>query len=326
MAKLSEKYVAGFLDADGSVSVVWQYPGKPECQPYLRISFSQETVQDGMLFLIQQEFGGVFRSKAGRSQTELVLNSSYAAKCLNRIRKHLVLKRHYADVCVEMVAGGYKRYSTVAEAKAYLKVQRRVPSLPIPNFPPRKWLAGYFDGDGCVYALSKGPYGKASVSARITAADYDREGIDLLQKVYGGNITKNVKSEHAYMWELYMVPSKAKEFLGYFSKYLIKKRDQADFILACAEMGHYRDGKSISEVVKRLKAHPHRLSDPAVDVTALVATVKDLPPVWSPKTGHLACVECGTTKVSCAGQGRCQNCYARAVRLRKRQSEQPNAV
>ena len=66
-------------------------------------------------------------------------------------------------------------------------------------------------------------------------------------------------------------------FRSYFAAELIIKQDQARFLLGCAEMGHFRDGKSIKSALKQLKAQPHRLSEPKADVPALLATVQDPP-------------------------------------------------
>lgn len=252
---LSEKYIAGFLDSDGSVSAVFHGDGHT---PQLHLGFSQKTDQDKVLYLIRDVIGGVIDQVIikGVSYSRLVLWSSKAEMALNRIRKYLVIKRHYANVVLDMVS---RKTVDVEAAKKYLKEQRRIKSLPLPNFPSRKWLAGYIDGDGCFSVNHLSKSGKAYPIFVIASTDYDSEGIEVIQKAFGGGIYTNDK--HIVSYRLHLAPSKAKQFIGLFVKYLIVKQDQAQLILRYAIMGHYRDGKFMKEQLKYLKAHGHRLNE-----------------------------------------------------------------
>jgi hypothetical protein len=283
MAMLSEKYIAGFFDADGCVSMV--FPNKAG-NPRIQLGFAQKTSQDKVIHLIQEVIGGSLSVYAvkGTEYTHLTLGREKSIAALNRIRKHLVVKRHYADVCLEMMERPITDWDA---AKAYLKEQRKVRSLPLPNFPSRQWLAGYLDGDGCFSAMRRpGPTNVVCWPlVHVACSNFDTEGIDIVQKNFGGQI-HDMRNGRCKQWTLYMQPSKAKEFLGYFSKHLIIKREQALFILGCAEqMGHFRDGKGIASALKHLKTQPHRLNDPEPDVSALLATIQDLPPQRGQWTG-----------------------------------------
>jgi hypothetical protein len=195
---------------------------------------------------------------------------------LNRIKNFSVLKRRYIEVCLDMRSRVVDR-SQVDLLRAYMKAQRKIKSYPIPTFPPRKWLAGYFDGDGCLSASvhKNSKHGGAAVVVNIPAENCYEGGIELIHKAYGGSIKQ--MRENVKQWYLSVPASKAKEFFGYFGKYSIVKKSQIEFILKCAEMGHFRDGKSIVASLKHLKAHPHRLSEPKPDVNTLVQSVKDVP-------------------------------------------------
>lgn len=278
MGKLSDKYIAGFLDADGCIAVHWK-AGK--YKPLLKVSFSQATPQDEVIEMIQKEQGGRLRYKEvkGRFYTELVLAGATAEKLLNRIKKHLVIKRHYANAVLSVIEKR-KPLEDLEATKAWVKGQRRVKSLPLPNFPPRKWLAGYFDGDGAIWSsVPKGRFGGyAKVFVGISCAGYDSEGIETIRSAFGGDIKPHTQGNGSVLsWSLFLIPSRAKVFFGYFGKHLVVKKDQADFILACARMGNYRDGEPIHQGLRHLKAHPHRLSEPGADVATLVGTVAQVP-------------------------------------------------
>lgn len=271
MSKLSEKYVAGFFDADGTVCLQFNGRGRPT----LYVGFSQKTSKDEVLKRIQEEFGGSFGVVKinGGLYSHLTFCSKNAGKLLNRVHKHLVIKRHYASVCMETAE---KKVIDSLEVKKYLKSQRRQRSYPVPKHPTRKWLAGYFDGDGCLSVTDiMRPFGQAHIIAHIACSDYDTEGIDCIKNYFGGAI-HNMCDGRCRQWALSLSdPSKAKEFLGYFGKHCIVKRDQVLFVLGCAEMGHYRDGKSIKAALKQLKAQEQRLSESGV--AQMVSTIKDLP-------------------------------------------------
>jgi len=272
---LSDKYIAGFIDADGCIAIQWK---KGLYRPLLQVSASQATLQDEVLHLIQKRHGGAMRVKTikGASYSELVLTGSTAEKLLNRIKNELVLKRHYAHAVLSVIE---KREppSDLLVTKKWLKDQRKVKSLPIPNFPPRKWLAGYFDGDGSIWTIYRKKGKHVQVAAGIACSHYDVEGIEVIHKAFGGKISPHSQSKNnVQQWIVSLSPSKAISFLEYFIRHLIVKRDQADFILACARMGNFRDGKTIHETLKKLKSHPHRLSEPRVDIQTLVSNVEKI--------------------------------------------------
>lgn len=270
MPKLSEKYIAGFLDADGYMGL--QFRG---IKPTLILGFSQKSSKDDVLNRIQSEIGGSKRVKIinGASYSDLTLCSKSAKKALNRIKKYLVIKRNYAHACLDVAE---KKIVDKQDAIKNLKFQRLQKSYPLPNFPTRKWLAGYFDGDGCLSVMNtRKPFGQAHIVVHIASSNFDTEGIEILHKSFGGAI-HGMRNGRCKQWVLSLdSPSKAKEFLGYFGKHSIVKRDQILFVLGCAEMGHYRDGKNIKSVLKQLKSQEQRLSESGV--AKLIGTIKDLP-------------------------------------------------
>lgn len=271
MAKLGDKYIAGFFDADGTVGLIFP----PGCQrPQIRMAFSQKTSSGRVIELIQKEIGGTVKINtiSGDEYSSLTLYGQSAKNALNRIKKHLVLKRHYVNVCLDLAN---QIVVDVSAAKAYLKEQRKARCLPLPNFPSRRWLAGYFDGDGCLAVGWRGENRAASVLLRVASSDFDTEGLEIIQKAFGGRI-HDMRNGRCRQYVLNMPPSKAVQVLEYFAKHLVVKKAQAEFILGCAAMGHFRDGERIKAAMKQLKAHDHRLSEPSVQ--ALLESIRDLPP------------------------------------------------
>jgi len=312
MRVVSDKYIAGFLDADGSVEL--------SLTKHLRLGFYQKTSNDGVIYLIHKALGvGTITERSGKTRgittyvTRLIITGQKAVDTLCRLKPYLVTKRIKANRLL-CEAGFTERVGT--------------DSLPV--HPSRSWLAGYFDGDGCLYAQLN-PHGhSASIKVSIDSNTDETDGLELVHKAFGGRIeTRGIKN---IRWTLGLDASKAKQFLSYISPRLLNKREQAYFVLACADMGNFRDGETISNILKVLKTHPHRLNDlgSEVDISEYVKQVKNidrntanLPYNYS----HLeVCRECGEKKVYALFL--CRNCYQRNLyHLRvKRQSEQIYAI
>lgn len=281
MGKLSDKYVAGFFDADGTVGVVYQ----ADCRtPQLRVAFSQKTSQDEVLALIREEYAGCLSYDIvnGVSYTKLSYSGNrQCSQLLNRIKPHCVLKRQYIEVCLDVCARQLEK-DEIERVKAYLKIQRKQRCLPIPKHPTRKWLAGYLDGDGCLNVTTIGRYETGKAILHIAASDFDTEGIELIQKQFGGAIHDMCEGRVKQL-VVQLPASKAIELLTPIVPHMIVKKTQAELLLGCAAMGHYRDGRNIKAAMKHLKAHPHRLSEPKPNVAALLRDVRNLPP--TPKGG-----------------------------------------
>lgn len=302
---LSEKYLAGFLDADGCIYIQWLKEG---WKPQLRINFTQKKEQDKVIEMIHEEYGGYLKNTTvkGIDYTGLDFCGKTADMLLSRIKKHLVVKRRYADICL-----GFSREKAfnIPELKKRLKDERKIQSLPLPNFPSRKWLAGYLDGDGCISTQGFSKMGTPKLVLHIACSNYDSEGIELIHKAFGGGIN-DMCEKRCKQLRITLHPSKAKEIFGPIVKYMVTKQTQAQFILGCAEMGHYRDGESIKSALKQLKASPHRLNEPEADVKALMASIKDIQRPWS-SDGYAACIKCGSSKARYMGNGICLSCWPR---------------
>lgn len=316
MARLSEKYIAGFLDSDGSIGIAYRYIGKSgdssQMRTHATLSFTQLTRRDDVLFRIKEVIGGTIVYNESRQATTLKLLGKNAEMAIARIQKHLVIKRHYAAVVLDIVGNIVDR----KETSIHLKAERKRKSLPLPNYPSRKWMAGYLDGDGCLGVRVPKNRTSAQITLEACSSDYDSEGIELIQKAFGGSISNVGRGITSYT--LTMPPSKAIQVLGHWGKYAIIKKHQADFILSCAKMGHYRDGKSIRASLKQLKAQPHRLSEPGL-IKDLLETVQDKETEAEKSRQKWAAGGCGCSAPHYC-HGLCRKCYDKQ-RWAKRQSE-----
>lgn len=297
MKVLSDKYIAGFLDADGWIGI--------NKRNQLCMEFIQKTANDGVIDFIHQMLGGSRLTRVSKrrgticSAARLVIAGKRAIGLLNRLHKHLVVKAQLAE---DLLAAKEARVATAVSPK---------------NHPSRKWLAGYFDGDGMVSACMNSSQ-SAHLRVSITANKNQSAGLELVQKAFGGNI--RIKNNTA-RWEHHCDSAKIKQFLGYFSKHSLVKREQIYFALGCAAMGHFRDGATIVHTLKTMKTHPHRLNDLAasVDISSELANVRDLPrkPGQWYRFGK-KCEHCGHSKLY--AQGLCNPCYQKQNYWQKRQS------
>jgi hypothetical protein len=280
---LSEKYLAGVIDADGSFGVRFFRRKEGDFRPACFFEVSQSPKANQMLYALQESFGGTVSARVkgttgfgGEQASSWSVPHTQGKKLLARIEKFLVVKRarvsiylKYLDTVQRVPADRLALHQQ--QLRTALTVQH-----PLPNYPSRKWLAGYFDGDGC-FASRVTRAGRSYLSARVTAHKDADAGVRLLHKAFGGAVNYS-KGEHLPCWVLHMPPSKAKQFVGFFAKHLIVKRAQAYFVLGCAEGGNYRDGHTIHSILRQLKAQGQRLNDTGADVSTLLEQVRfDVP-------------------------------------------------
>lgn len=266
---VNEKYLAGFLDADGHLSVRARKGARPD----LDASFAQRAEYRDILEYAQSLFGGVIREKFDGQHCELQMRSGPARKAMERLKKYMVLKRHHAEQFLELVDGSTVLHTNeeVKQVREIVKSIRRQGAQVTPNYPARKWLAGYIDGDGSFTVKVCNKTGYAYPKLTIMAAPNYTVGIELIQKCFGGVIAQH-GNNFLYTLQLSQ-PSKTKEFLGFFAKHSHVKQGQVYFLLGCAKNGHFRDGATIREAVKTLNAQQHRLSDPTSHARELLSTV-----------------------------------------------------
>jgi hypothetical protein len=257
---LSEKYMAGFIDADGCLGVRCRIGARPD----LIFEIAQhEKFAFVTLKPMMDEFGGQVRTVLEKYKS-LSMRCGPARKLFERLAKYMVIKHDIALQYMDFVD-----HAEVIDNKQQLDLYRNIVkeirkkgrTSPVPNYPSRKWLAGYFDGDGSFSASVKGDRSYSYPVAEILSAPHYSSGIELIQKAFGGVIYTG--KDGSKTWKLALTdPSKCIFFLDFFAKHLVEKKAQAYFLLGCAHGGNFRDGKNIREKMLTLHAQQHRLSNP----------------------------------------------------------------
>lgn len=266
---MNEKYLAGFFDADGHISVRARKGARPD----LEFSLAQRVEYRAPLDYAQMLFGGVIRERYDGRHLELQLRSGPARKAMERLKKYMVLKRHHAEDMLKLVDDSEVLHTDeeVQQVRQRVKAIRQAGAQKVPNFPSRKWLAGYVDGDGSFNVKVCKKTGYAYPTLSILAATNYTVGVQIIKNSFGGK-TCQLGENTQYSIQLSQ-PSKAASLLEYFAKHLYIKKAQAYFLLGCAKSGNFRDGETIRQAIKTLNAQQHRLSDPTSEAERLVKTV-----------------------------------------------------
>jgi hypothetical protein len=183
----TEEYLAGFVDADGCLSI----RARTGATPDLEFSISQKTSRADVLRYAQGLFGGIIRSKVNGAHSELCLRSGHARNAIDRLKSHLVLKRGHAEMFLDVVDRGYvlkTRYDVMA-IRQRVKQIRKCAAIPrLTSCLSEKWLAGYIDGDGSFSVKVCKKTGYAYPALRILAARNYFGGVNLLPERLGGRL------------------------------------------------------------------------------------------------------------------------------------------
>jgi hypothetical protein len=281
--RLSDRYIAGRIDADGCISVV-------EENGRLRTDLSLSSNDyDALLWIVHSLtppsapfLWGGFHQKSmapiamadGRMLTarfqvwEWRVAGTRAIACLMRLHNYFVAQKAKAALAMALHREPATRMIEWRGANFLAEP---------PKHPTRPWTAGFIDGNGSFTCQKLSRSAVAMIT--VAAPPWKLPALELLNKQYGGGIYKNHNSE-SYSWKLGLAPSKIRAFLDGdgIAKHLITKRPQAYFLLGCAAMGHLRDGETIAASMRALNSRPHRLSEmDAGLVTDLLKQVRDLP-------------------------------------------------
>jgi hypothetical protein len=206
------------------------------------------------------------------------MRGNEARRIAERLSPYLVLKQHHVRAFIELVdaADILRTRGMIFDVREKVKAIRAEGAIHQPNFPSRKWMAGYVDGDGSFNVKVCAKTGYAYPSLSILAAKNYLVGITLLQRAFGGRIV--AIGENA-SWQLSLSqPSKIQQVLEFCAQHLYRKKAQAYFLLGCATNGNLRDGEAINRAIKTLNVQQQRLNDPTAEATKLLQGIRfDIP-------------------------------------------------
>ena len=267
------KYMAGFIDADGFLSLRTRIGARPD----MAVEVAQRAKYADVIYRYKTSFGGHIREGCIRGGYYV----SYAARgcianmLIDCLSPHFICKHKFANSLVRLAqeSSVLHREKDVEAVRKSLDALRHRPPGPDGNLSiSGGWLAGYFDGDGSFTIKVCKKTGYAYPVAAILSAPQYCCGIRTLRGAFGGAICRTGGN---ILWQLQLSkPSNAQNFLRYFIEYLVIKRAQAQFLLGCATAGNFRDGSAIRNAIMTLNSSQEKSSNPDNEAAALLNKIR----------------------------------------------------
>lgn len=210
------KYLAGLLDADGSLSFAFKHDqnrvGRYFVRLRLGLTASDAVDHNGFVESLPELTGMGSVSRYGKSNQFAAWNVTKRTDLetfIPRLTKHMCIKaKHWTwllnmwrDLRSEGKTVSVEERNVLSEAS---KESRRNNSGPLKpkNHPTWCWLAGYLDGDGCYryknYSNDRRKQWAMSVSA--VAHVNDICVLEFLHKSFGGRIEGQGQSDNVKIW------------------------------------------------------------------------------------------------------------------------------
>lgn len=241
---MNERYIAGFTDADGSISI---QAHKSKVDGLFTISPLLQWSQREDRRVILDLLPGKTRKKA-EGQYITSITGKEATAYLDRIRRHLVVKRSEADFMLPLCGTRVTEPELKALKKA-LKATRRGICEHGKVTHSNPWAAGYFDGDGCIYSRlrEKGNSYWLETTINVSSWVYQPEGIELLHKAWGGKIRRQDNTVNLWVT---VTPHNVQSILHPLSRYAILKKAQIELVRDRYQtLRHNRKGSSKADLI-----------------------------------------------------------------------------
>ncbi len=259
------KYLAGLLDADGSLSFAFKAdqnnPGRYFVGLMLHLASSKAVDKVGFVQTLPSltGMGGVYiTGKDDQFISWKISKRADLEMILPRLVKHMVIKaRHWQwllDTWREYRVAYGDRWcdnaTRIQLQEASKESRKNVGPLKPKNHPTWAWTAGYLDGDG-TYSYRKyivNGYTQWSIAVSAVAHVNDMSVLDFLLKAFGGSIVGQGQSENVKVWRRslgYQHRSFAERFLPNLAKHSRLKRHKIDAILS-----HHRQRLSVPGVTR----------------------------------------------------------------------------
>lgn len=253
------KYLAGLLDADGSLSFAFKHDQNREGRYFvgltMHLASSVAVDKKGFVDTLTKQSGmGTlsYSGEKGQFKTWCISKRADLEMLLPRLVKHMVIKAQHwqwmLDVWRNARVNGKTLSLTEREAMTQAaKESRRLNRGPLKpkNHPTWAWLAGYLDGDGC-YAYRSNVYnGYRQWTIKVSAVAHinDIGVLEFLLRSFGGRIADQGQSPNVKIWERslgYQNRSFALRFLPHVAKHSRLKRHTID-----AMIHHHRQRLSV---------------------------------------------------------------------------------
>lgn len=191
------KYLAGLLDADGSLSVTHNngYLGL-----VLNLELAESCDRDGeYIKSLAARAGNIYTRKReenwAQTNTWKVCKRSELEQLLPLIIKHMVIKAKHWNTLLNL----FREYQGKLLTDGQMKVLRDISELSrkdVGSLYPKKhptwaWTTGYIEGDG--WFLIRKREKQIEMHVGVVSHIDDRVGIDLLYKAFGGVIKTDSK-------------------------------------------------------------------------------------------------------------------------------------
>lgn len=253
MTETEVKYLAGLIDADGSISFEFS-----NNKVYLALSLiSADSIdQHGFIKALPTLTGaGTVCEKERKVDTWAnvsvwkVLKAKDIEMLLPRLIKHMVIKgKHF-----QRMLDKWQEYRTqslsaivIEQLKLFAKISRTDAGPVKPKkHPTWAWVAGYLDGDGS-YIFKKPPSQKnPRMLVQATAHENDKISLELLYKAFGGTLNNRGNScPHIWDWKHSLGKSNvsfAKHFLTKVHRHSRLKKHKIEQLLAACHEGTRTD-------------------------------------------------------------------------------------
>jgi len=228
MTETEVKYLAGLIDADGSIGFAYT-----SNKVYLEVSITAADSIDtkGFVYNLPQTtgYGSSCKKARGNGWSAVAVWKLTKRKDLEmlvpRLVKHLVIKGKH----LQRMYDKWKEFRSrplqdieIEQLKVFQKASRAdAGSLKPKKHPTWAWVAGYLDGDGH-YAFKQSPSMKnPHLYIQVTAHANDICGLQLLEKAFNGYVKNRGRTcPHIYDWK-HSLGSRNKSFAIKFLKKMV---------------------------------------------------------------------------------------------------------
>lgn len=221
------KYLAGLIDADGTIQFVYR-PVKNGYTLHLRMSLDAASSVDHKGFIPSLPeltgLGKVYRREGrGPNRSEMYTWSvgikSDLEKIIPRLVKHMVVKATHFDWCLTTLRSNSGKILTEKEVqflKKEIVTSRQTSSWKTSKkHPTWAWTAGFLDGDGFFSLRYNKKTGATTTRMGAVCHKNDRRSLDLLHKAFGGSL---YEEKDCIRWHRNLGPADAKFSLPFLAK------------------------------------------------------------------------------------------------------------